>query len=349
MTPKTPHNNPIAVLHLAAFKMALISLAFAATATEAAAAVNPPVYRAGSALSEDGKKVVLIYLANESSESMEVQENKRAFESMLNASGTRIGRLLADRIAADGPAFASAVDSEVEALVEMLPKSPLASSTGAFVATNRSLSQNQVLVYKPGHSAPEWLPFAVEPSDDPILKSHPLSRVEVFSSLLAEAARQFDPADHKFVLTTKSHGGKENIMSLLLGIQHQEIDPDSFVDDLKRKDRRMFDKVLGPDPEKPRTDVLGTMQASRGISRSQYLATLEDAGRVLKMEFSLVFAESCSSGIGFTRETKLPENIGFLFTSDQTGLFYQTIPYRSLLLQSDAPLDHLIFGSLKNR
>ncbi|QDU94031.1 hypothetical protein [Lignipirellula cremea] len=79
-------------------------------------------------------------------------------------------------------------------------------------------------------------------------------------------------------------------------------------------------------------DINEPVAGFRGTKKEDYVATLLAAGE-RGQQFPLIFAESCRSQFGREQSALLKaqaKNIGYLWTSDQYGLRYQTLPYADL-------------------
>ena len=70
-----------------------------------------------------------------------------------------------------------------------------------------------------------------------------------------------------------------------------------------------------------------------GVSKAEYFAILDEAGRTRGMRFSLVFIEACRGIFAPGEEQKLPRNVKLLYTSGDRSLQYSTLDYGSLLVQ----------------
>lgn len=68
-----------------------------------------------------------------------------------------------------------------------------------------------------------------------------------------------------------------------------------------------------------------------GTSKEIYARSLAVAHDQSRMNFALVFVESCRSGMSEENTKKIEKCVGRLHTSGEKGLDYRTISYRDLL------------------
>ena len=106
------------------------------------------------------------------------------------------------------------------------------------------------------------------------------------------------------------------------GLDKDGLDKDGLDKDGLDKDGLDKDGLAGIDPITAR-DI-----RAAGISKEQMLRTIMDPAR--SMYFNVLFLESCNSDLGALMQdladTPTP-NIGYLFTSDEKGLSYNTVDY----------------------
>lgn len=156
--------------------------------------------------------------------------------------------------------------------------------------------------------------LAIPPSADYVLASNPLVRGEVLKLVLAEAARRYDPTQHRFVLITKSHAGPDRALTVRLS-RHSE-----------QMTREILLASLDGDPE----ELPSLVQC--GVTKNDFFTALDNAGEG-KMQFPLVFLEACRGAISRGKEQSPPENVGLLYASGNRGLQYSTLDYEALLKQ----------------
>ncbi len=127
-----------------------------------------------------------------------------------------------------------------------------------------------------------------------ILAANPLSKPETLYAALAFAAKEFPPVGHRFILMTGSHGNASKALTPRLAI---------------RAEKTNREEVLRMTAGQPVGETLPEWSGSLGITKTEYVRALADAGRDHGMHFSLVFMEACSAYTNELRPENLPENV----------------------------------------
>ncbi|MDZ4820629.1 MAG: hypothetical protein SGJ20_16820 [Planctomycetota bacterium] len=253
---------------------------------------------------------VLIYYANEASPNEQEAENYRVMIEWLESSGLEKGLKIAHGFKNEAPLFGGAVATEQKAMEEgaLRCQPPLP----VMVFTNRLAQQGTYRVFRPGRDeAFVTLPIQKIESDNYIITSNPLSQAVILDRALSAAATQFDPKQHRFVLITKSHGGKDLALTVRLARRHEEISREQLIEGLQNPTATVAPAVVG-------------------TSKEEYFDCLQKAGEQYGMQFSLVFVEACQGTFELPMIQKLPQNVTLLYSSGDRFLQYQTLNYPEL-------------------
>ncbi len=89
------------------------------------------------------------------------------------------------------------------------------------------------------------------------------------------------------------------------------------------------------------------LQKPYGISKQEYARILSRAGSELKMNFSIVFAESCNSNFPIGKQSSELQNVGTIFMSVKDGLPYRNISYARLFEAKNTMRADSFLNSLK--
>ncbi len=257
---------------------------------------------------------VLVWYVNETAPVDADLRNYETIVGWLESGDTDKARMFARTLREEQTLFRDAVDREQAVLEAGIVAA--AGRLDALLVTNRLARAGKYRFYDRVAGRFVEAPLVLPPSDDYVLQSNPLVRRETLTAVLAEAARRYDPAAHTFVLITKSHGGPEHALAVRLPRHHEEISRDQLLASLAGA----TDGI--PPPPKI------------GVTKADYFATLDEAGRRDGMRFSLVFMESCRGIFMPDEEHKLPTNVTLLYTSGNRSLQYSTLDYETLLKQA---------------
>jgi hypothetical protein len=132
------------------------------------------------------------------------------------------------------------------------------------VFTNRLVREHKYLILRPSQP-PEEFPIEPLPSDNLVLASNPLARADMFARCLQEAADRFDPARHRFILVTKSHGNAKMSMTPRLVVRAEETNREEL--------------LAVAANEIPDQDLPAWAERRIGVTKDEYFTTLRDSGR----------------------------------------------------------------------
>jgi len=258
-----------------------------------------------------GAREVLIYYANETAaEGDELNNYQTVLQWLRSCDDARCVHIV-QQLERDLRSFTVAVDAEERALCGLARDEQ--TGTDVVVFTNRLTRMGKCRIWNRGSSAPEDVSFAIARCGNFVLDSNPLAVPDTLRSALALVAQRFAPAQHRFVLITKSHGTRVYAFVPRLSIRAAETDRESLLN------LATHQAVQNPTP---------VWAAQVGTTKANYLAILEQAGRQHGMRFSLVYLEACKA---FTDEmNRLPSNVaGLLLVRDKPD--YTNLDYREVL------------------
>jgi len=265
------------------------------------------------------KAEVFIYYANENSPDETELANYRTIIEWLRTSSTELAQDTADSLERDVRLFSAAVDLETETIRRMFPKSE--TQADAVIFTNRLVREGKYLVFRRGDR--KFREVKIEPPrfENYIVTSNPLCDPEVFARMLHEVAQQFNPAERRFVLVTKSHGSKLMSLTPRLAVRFQETSRDEILAVVERRIPK---------------DRTPSWVGKLGTKKETYLAVLANAGRLDGMKFRLVCMESCDGGMSDELKAQLPENVERLCVIDKYSANYINLLYGDILQQDFA-------------
>jgi hypothetical protein len=256
---------------------------------------------------------VFLWYVNETSPTAAEQKNYDTIIEWLESGSADKTNKYAEGLRKDLKLFPAVVDHEQAAI-----QAGTIAADGkldTMIVTNRLAREGKYLYFDPAAKTFAEGTLALPSSKDYILASNPLVRGEVLALVLSEAARRYDPAIHRFVLITKSHGGPDRALTVRLSRHHEQIT------------REILLAGLDGNPE----ELPSLMQY--GVTKEGYFAALADAGKTHKMQFPLVFMEACRATISAGTEQTLPTNVDLVYTNSNRALQYSTLDYDALLKQ----------------
>ena len=231
---------------------------------------------------------VWIWYVNETSPVGADLRNYEMIIGWLESGDTDKTRLFARTLRDELSLFQAAVAQEMTAIERGMAAA--AGRIDALLVTNQSARAGQYRYFDRPAGRFLSASLALPPSDDYVLQSNPLVRGEALEAVLAEAARRYDPADHRFVLITKSHGGPEHALAVRLPRHHEEITREQLLANLAGT----ADGIPAP--------------PQIGVAKAEYFAILDRAGRRHGLQFNLVFMEACRGIFAPGEEQALPTN-----------------------------------------
>lgn len=276
-----------------------------------------PVLCTSAEPSEDKHAEILIYYANETALDAADSESWDTIIGWLETSDNPEVSKIADQLRRDRAEFHVAVDHDVDAFQTHLTSTKGPLSVVAF--TNRLVREHKYLILRPSQPPEE---SSIEPpaSDSLVLAANPLARADMFARCLQEAADRFDPARHRFILVTKSHGNAKMAMTPRLVVPAEETNREELL-------AVAADEIADQD--------LPAWAARRiGVTKDEYFTALRDAGRRQGMQFALVFMESCHGVLDQTR-IRVPENVQRLYMTGNEQTEYKNVEYADLLREFD--------------
>ena len=270
------------------------------------------------------------------------------------------------RVATDLDKFNDALAIDLADIKLSICSGNSAIKAGVVFINNSSLVNRRIEVCYPGET-PTLAPSAVTAKllavydrikSNKIFEHSPLAHLDMLRASLDLVGELFPADKHEYSFVIKSHGNEDLtitpkvafeshlVTSQFLaryfatrpetrsvaqldkaGLDKNGLDKDGL--DKQGLDKAGLDKdgldkdgLAAGDPINER-DI-----RAAGISKEQMLRTIMDPSR--KMFFNVLFLESCNSDLGALMQdladTPTP-NIGYLFTSDHSGLSYNTVDY----------------------
>lgn len=326
-------------------------------------------------LGDPRKHTVLIYYANETAPDEAESRNYAQLLEWLESSDSDRIKKLAAGIEKELEDFHAVVDAEIDSISTHLAKMPADRALSAAILTNRLGRHSAFRIWRAGAQQPEEGQLEVPKFDELAYNSNPLSHPQVFNNALTAIAAEFDPAQHQFILITKSHGGREIALSPRISLDVSQTTRGKLLAELEKAHEKgpsdasqaparsaetghiaerskIGDPILDPvkfgdpilgkagntlSPEETSTLASAARTPALGTTKQEYLATLVQRSEA-GMQFPLLFIESCKSELDELQVQDLKANragIGRLFTSDIEGLEYATIDYGDVFRRVD--------------
>jgi hypothetical protein len=283
-----------------------------------------------SSTKEMPPREVLLWYVNETSPNDAERANYDTIIEWLESAGTEKTKRYAQGLRDDLTQFPATVARE-EAAIET---GTIAADgkIDALIVTNRLAREGKYRYYDAAQRQFAEGELAIPPSADYVLASNPLVRSEVLKLVLAEAARRYDPTQHRFVLIAKTHSAPDRALSVGLS-RHNE-----------QTTREILLASLDGDPEELPAVI------KYGVSKKDFYNALSSAGDG-EMQFPLIFLEGCRNSLAAGKDPALPANVELFYTSGKRGLEYSTLDYAALLKQvaGGQPLAEALEQFLKPR
>ena len=257
------------------------------------------------ALETRSKPEVLLYYANETAPDKPGMDNYRQIIYWLYDSGEPDLLEIARQFEFDLTHFPLMVDRDLKAITS-LPQTLQQAAGGVIIATNRLAQHGKILVWRPKMSTFTETPISF-PQSNNLLSGALLSERTALRAVLVKAQTLFPPSYYRYTLLLKSHGSDEFVLTPRMVIDAKNAGKETVLDIARGRKT----------PEKQRP----------GVTKEQFFSLLKEMDR---MEFPLVFLESCDSG---SKTTHIPHNIRTLFTTAETGGKSYTIDYELLFAQ----------------
>ena len=267
----------------------------------------------------------------------------------------------------DWDTFTTALATDIADIKLGICRSSSKIAAGVVIINNSSIV-NRSIQYCPPNEGEQEVPRAMAQKvfdvydrikANKIYESSPLSHVDTLQASLDLVAELFPPEKYEYSLVIKSHGNDELAMTPKVAFEASLVSghfiakffqnrPETRAVALLDKaglDKAGLDKA-GLDKaglDKAGLDKAGLDKAgldsptqieiqdvrAAGVSKEEMMRAI--IGYSSKMFFNVIFLESCRSDLGALMEglaeTSSP-NIGYLFTSDERGLSYNTIDYQ---------------------
>jgi hypothetical protein len=216
------------LLNRLALVIAIVTATFAGSAQ---ADLKAPVTVNARIAQGTGKKTVLIYYANETREDPATKENTDTILGHLRSSDHKGVQKLADAVQSDRVKFGEIVRAEVAAIKAAVVRGEL---SGVVIFTNEMVGNGRFEFAAVGSR--EFVTDAIEVAvfDDFVSNSHPLAHADVLRTALEVTAKKNSPAEHEFVLVTKSHGSPERAMLPRLALHAEDTNREELLARLTR-------------------------------------------------------------------------------------------------------------------
>jgi hypothetical protein len=270
-----------------------------------------PAQTVNSALVQSSPPEVLIYYSNATAPDAREQNDYRQIVQWLYDSEEPRLIEIAKEFEFDLSHFPLMVDRDLRAIEGSLSQ---ASGTlaGVIVASNPLAREGKLKVWRYPENKFREIPLQLPRSTDAVTQSNPLASRTALETVLSRAKLVFDPQVYPFILVTKSHGTADLLMT----------------------PRLVTPAVLGKDQVLALARGEAPLDHPRpGVSKSDFIEILNDLNKSPPMRFSLIFLESCESGSELLELPNLPNNIGTIIATDDTGAQSNTISYDVLLTQ----------------
>lgn len=271
------------------------------------ATVDPPQLLA------DERREVFIYYANENAPDEREAANYQTITGWLRSEGVAELDELADSLERDTSGFPAAVDEDIRVLQRRVSQS--AQAPAAVVFTNRGVRAGKYWIVFPGKADIEEAPIEPPQYEHLVLASNPLTTAESLARCLREVGRRFPAKQHQFVLFTKSHGTEELAMTPRLVVRADDVDRDELI--------RFALAAEGQQPTPAWAKRLG-------ITREEYFAVLDDAGREMGMQFPLVSVVSCKGVLDQDLKIRLPANVHRFYATGNEQTKYRNLDFEAI-------------------
>ncbi|MFO0888179.1 MAG: hypothetical protein U0790_03420 [Isosphaeraceae bacterium] len=302
------------------------------------------------------KQQVIVYYANETSLGLRrLRRVERRIERLRDC-GEDAARAAADRVSADIETFPRTTYQQVVELQRVVRDHGIeAGLAGAVFLDNETARCGWFEAQAAGYP-PRKEPYRNLSACHRLLEDSPLSSPSALEAAFDVVSGLYSPADHEFLLVTRSHG--TDVMAITPALPEATLDlaiasyPETKrslepsveanpqdASDFGAAGLGMFDLGAGAGLGVfygigGKGLLLGTPELAEkegvGITKQDYLDILEDSGIRLGMRFGLVFMDSCGSEIPRELAREVPENLAVLYGSTRDGLGYEVPDYALL-------------------
>jgi hypothetical protein len=173
------------------------------------------------------KREVFIFYANETGCSQDELQNYKTVIGWLRSANHHKARTIAAQLETDLNSFPARVNAEIGTICDRLPKT--SPNLSGVLFSNHLARSGKFLVLRAGAQAFEEASISLGDSDDPVLKSNPLSNRLAMRRAFREVANRFDPQHHDFILVTNSHGSPIMAVTPRLGVWHKHTNRDELL------------------------------------------------------------------------------------------------------------------------
>ncbi len=350
--------------------------------------LNPGV-RVGDRTNDARKAQVLIHYVNNPVETPvyldELAAVSKSFDgaAILLSHRGQVIRGARDRLKMDVPDFTKALNLDLAEIESTFCQKSAAIQAGVVFINNSAIVSKKLKYCEPGKTI-EAVPAEIADKVyaiydrikvNKIFNSSPLSHLDMLRASMDLVTELFPTDRHEYSLVVKSHGNEELAVTSKIAFESRVVTP-KFLGiyfanqpetrtiaslDKQRLDKQGLDKQgldkQGLDKQgldKQRLEDENPIQTqdirAAGISKEQLLQTIMDPER--KMFFNVLFLESCKSDLGVLIQdvAETPTlNIGYLFTSDEKGLDYNTISYKSAGTSTEGSLRLWLVDELNSK